>query len=77
MDQGSGRVIDIRLSALWRDKLGTTGIGDALILAITAARARYLESWFEGGRSEDGAHSTSPADATSPAETFPPKHSGD
>jgi hypothetical protein len=67
MDRGFGRVIDIRLSALWRDKLGATGLGDALIFAISAARVRYLESWFEGARGEDGAQSTSPA------ETFPPE----
>ncbi|WP_147304594.1 hypothetical protein [Thermasporomyces composti] len=44
MDPSSGRVVDFRLSALWRDKVGVAGFTDALASAVTKARLSYLEA---------------------------------
>jgi DNA-binding protein YbaB len=44
MDPSSGRVVDFRLSALWRDKVGVAGFTDALASAVTRARLKYLEA---------------------------------
>jgi nicotinamidase-related amidase len=44
LDPSSGRLIDVRLSALWREKVGVAGFTSALVEAVTQARLRYLEA---------------------------------
>lgn len=50
MDPSSGRVVDFRLSALWRDKVGVAGFTDALASAVTRARLKYLEALTKKSR---------------------------